>query len=256
MTDRDHYYNKAKQEGYRARSAYKLIQLDETAGLASEGDTVVDLGAAPGGWLQVAAERVGSGGTVVGVDRQRIDPVEDRAATVEYVRGDMTDEETVDDVVEAVGEADLVVSDMAPNMTGDYDLDHARSVHLVRQAFAVAEDVLATGGDFAAKVFDGSDLEALVDDLEAEFEYVREVRPDASRDASSELYLVGKGFLTAPVAEGDQVEVDIVDTGHEGDGIAKVDGYTLFVSGVEEGETVRVRVDDVKPTYGFAQPME
>jgi 23S rRNA (uridine2552-2'-O)-methyltransferase len=272
MSGKDRYYNRAKQEGYRARSAYKLQQLDETARLLGEGRTVVDLGAEPGGWLQVAAERVGSSGTVVGVDRQRIDPLEDPDATMEYVRGDLTDEETVDEVVERVGEADgaasaaspeptgrpadVVLSDMAPNMTGEYDLDHARSVHLVRQAATVARDVLAPGGDFAAKVFDGSDLDDLQADLETDFEYVRQVRPDASRETSSELYLVGKRLLTAPVREGDRLTVEVVDVGSEGDGVAKVDGFTLFVSGAEEGDTVEVRVDDVKSDYGFAQPVE
>jgi len=267
MTDRDKYYNRAKQEGYRARSAYKLQQLDETAGLFGEGNTVVDLGAAPGGWLQVAAERVGSRGTVVGVDRQRIDPLEDPEATVEYVRGDMTDDETVERVIAEVGgddadprnvggPVDVVVSDMAPNMTGEYDLDHARSVHLARQAATVARAVLASGGDLAVKVFDGSDLADLEADLEDDFQYVRQVRPDASRDSSSEVYLVAKHFLTAPVREGDRLTVEIVDTGSEGDGVAKVEEYTLFVSGAEEGETVEVRVDEVKPNFGFAQPVE
>jgi len=256
MSGKDDYYNRAKQEGYRARSAYKLKQLDETAGLLGEGNTVVDLGAAPGGWLQIAAERVGSEGTVVGVDRQRIDPLEDPEATVESVRGDLTEDDTVDEVTERVGEADTVLSDMAPDMTGEYELDHARSVHLARQAATVAREVLAAGGDLAVKVFDGRDLADLEADLEEDFEYVRQVRPEASRDSSSELYLVAKGFLTAPVREGDQLTVEIVDTGSDGDGVAKVEGYTLFVPGVSEGETVDVRVDDVKPTYGFAQPVE
>jgi 23S rRNA (uridine2552-2'-O)-methyltransferase len=257
MSNKDEYYNKAKQQGYRARSAYKLQQLDETAGLLGEGRTVVDLGAAPGGWLQVAAERVGERGRVVGVDRQSIDPLEEPAATVEYVRGDITDEDTVDRLREAVdGEADVVLSDMAPNMTGEYDLDHARSVHLVRQAFEVATDLLASEGDFCAKVFDGQDLDDLIADIEPEFEYVREVRPDASRDSSSELYLVAKNRLTAPVREGDVVEVTIEDIGEEGDGIAKVENFTVFVSDVEEGETLDVRIDDVKPRYAFAAPAE
>jgi len=261
MSGKDDYYNRAKQAGYRARSAYKLKQLDETAGLFGSGNTVVDLGAAPGGWLQVAAEKVDEHGTVVGVDRQRIDPLEDHD-NVELVRGDLTEESTIDDVVDRVGATaeerpvDVVISDMAPNMTGDYDLDHARSVHLARQAFEVADRVLAPGGDFAVKVFDGKDLDDLQDDVEAQFEYVRQVRPKASRDSSSELYLVGKGYLTAPVREGDTLEVDIVDIGSDGDGVAKVEGYTLFVGGVEEGDTVEVRVDDVKPNFGFAQPVE
>ncbi|WP_436931741.1 SAM-dependent methyltransferase [Halosimplex halobium] len=259
MSGKDEYYNKAKQQGYRARSAYKLKQLDETAGLFGSGNTVVDLGAAPGGWLQVAAEAVDEHGTVVGVDRQRIDPLD--YDNVECVRGDLTEDSTIDEVVERVGAdgedrpVDVVISDMAPNMTGDYDLDHARSVHLARQAFEVADRVLAPGGDLAVKVFDGKDLDDLEADIEAEFEYVRQVRPDASRDSSSELYLVAKGYLTAPVREGDQVEVEIVDTGSEGDGIAKVDGFTLFVAGAAEGETVEVRVGDVKPNYAFAEPV-
>ncbi len=264
MTGRDKYYNMAKQEGYRARSAYKLQQLDETAGLFGEGRTAVDLGAAPGGWLQVAAERVGSDGTVVGVDRQRIDPLEDPGATVELVRGDVTEAETREAIRGAVagatGEdsdrpADVVLSDMAPEMTGEYGLDHARSVHLARQAFQVALDVLDTGGDLAVKVFDGRDLATLEADIEEEFEYVRQIRPEASRDSSSELYLVAKGRLTAPVRVGDELDVEIVDTGREGDGVARIEGFTLFVDGVGEGETATVEVTDVKPRFGFAEPL-
>jgi len=257
MTDRDKYYNRAKQEGYRARSAYKLQQLDDATGLLGEGRTVVDLGAAPGGWMQVAAERVGERGTVVGVDRQRIEPLADPAPDVAYVRGDMTDDGTKAEVGETVeGDVDAVVSDMAPNMTGEYEVDHARSVHLVRQALAAATDLLGPGGDFAAKVFDGRDLDDLKADIDREFEYVRELRPDASRESSSELYLVAKHHLTAPVREGDVVEATVEDVGEEGDGIAKVDGFTLFVDGVTEGETIDVRVDEVKPRYGFAQPVD
>ena len=249
MTGKDEYYNRAKQEGYRSRAAYKLRQLDRTAGLVSEGDTVVDLGAAPGGWLQVASEAVGPDGRVVGVDFQRIDPLDG----VETIRGDLTDEDTRAAVRETVGEADVVLSDMAPNMTGEYSLDHARSVHLARQAFETALDLLGPGGDCAVKVFDGPDLDELREEMDREFEYVRAVHPDASRDASSELYLVAKGRLTAPVRAGDELEVTVEDTGRDGDGVAKVDGYTLFVPGVAEGETVYVRVDEVKARYGFAR---
>ncbi|PSQ46330.1 23S rRNA (uridine(2552)-2'-O)-methyltransferase [Halobacteriales archaeon SW_7_65_23] len=262
MSNRDHYYNKAKQQGYRARSAYKLQQLDDATGLLGEGNTVVDLGAAPGSWMQVAAERVGDRGTVAGVDRQRIDPLEGVPAQVEYVRGDITEDDTKDAIREAVGAGegdqpvDVVVSDIAPNMTGEYELDHARSVYLAREALSVALDLLGTGGDFAVKVFDGRDLADLEADVEGEFEYVRQLRPDASRESSSELYLVAKNRLTAPVREGDVREVTIEDIGDEGDGIARVEGFTLFVPGADEGETLDVRVDDVKPRYGFAQPVE
>lgn len=264
MTGRDEYYNRAKQEGYRARSAYKLKQINEEVGLFGPGNVVVDLGAAPGGWLQVAAEAVGETGLVIGVDRQRIDPLADAPARVELLRGDLTEAETHDRirslVTEHTGESggpggpvDVVLSDMAPNMSGDYDRDHARSVYLARQAATVGRELLATGGDFVVKVFQGRDLDAFEDDLETDFEYVRRIVPPASRDSSSELYLVGKGFLTAPVAVDEEVTVTITDRGDEGDGIAHIDGYTLFVPGTEPGETVTVRVTERKQRYGFAE---
>jgi 23S rRNA (uridine2552-2'-O)-methyltransferase len=277
MARRDEYYNKAKQQGYRSRSAYKLQQLDETAGLFAEGKTVLDLGAAPGGWLQVAIERVGSG-TVIGVDRQRIDPPdgdergtrsgdENVEPTFETVRGDITEERTreaihevLDGVSETDGEGnggvDVVLSDMAPNVTGTYDLDHARSVHLARQAFEVGLDALVPEGDLVVKVFDGTDLDDLRNEIDREFEYTMTIHPDASRDSSSELYLAGKNRLTAPVRAEEELNVEIVDQGSEGDGIAKIEGYTLFVPGGETGERYRVRVEDVKPRFGFATPIE
>jgi 23S rRNA (uridine2552-2'-O)-methyltransferase len=251
MTGKDKYYNKSKQEGYRSRAAYKLKQLDRAEDLLHDGKTVVDLGAAPGGWLQVANEEVGTG-TVIGVDLQRIDSIDG----VETVRGDMTEESTKEAVREIAGDAvDVVLSDMAPNMTGEYSVDHARSVHLARQAFETALDVLDTGGDFAVKVFEGQDLDDLRADIEPEFQYVRTLRPDASRDSSSEVYLVGKGRMTAPVEAGDVVEVEIVDEGSEGDGVAKVEDYTLFVPGATEGDVVKAEVTEVKPRFGFAEPV-
>lgn len=253
MTGRDEYYNRSKQEGYRARSAYKLKQLDEAAGLFAPGDVVVDLGAAPGGWLQVAAEAVGDAGTVVGVDLQRIRSLDHD--TVETIRGDMTEDATADRLRDVVGSAgaDAVVSDMAPNMTGEYSVDHARSIHLARQALGVARDLLAPGGDLVVKAFDGPDLADLRADMEESFEYVRSIRPDASRDSSSEVYLVAKGYLTAPVAAGDELTVDIVDQGDEGDGIARVEGFTVFVPDAEVGNQADVRIDDVKPRFAFAK---
>ena len=251
MARRDEYYNKAKQQGYRSRSAYKLKQLDDTADLIGAGDTVLDLGAAPGGWLQVATERAEEG-RVVGVDRQRIEEIEG----VETIRGDLTEEATHEKLKADIGEADLVLSDMAPNMSGEYDLDHARSVYLARQALDIARTVLAPGGDLVVKVFDGRDLDDLEADIAAEFEYVRTVRPDASREESSELYLVGKGRMTAPVDVGDELAVEIGDMGAEGDGIAKIEAYTVFVPDTDEGEQVRVRIEDVKPRFGFAERID
>jgi len=255
MSGKDDYYNRSKQQGYRARSAYKLKQIDEEVALFDRSDTVVDLGAAPGGWLQVAAEETEEGGTVVGVDLQRIEAFDDH--NVETIRGDMTEERTRHHLREAVGEAgaDVVVSDMAPNMTGEYALDHARSVHLARQAFDAAAELLASGGDFVVKVFQGEDLDAFRDDVSEAFQYVRTVSPPASRDASSEVYLVGKGYTRSPVAEGDWIEVTVEEEGDEGDGIAYVDGYTVFVDG-DVGETLTVEVTDLKPRFAFAERVD
>ena len=257
-SNRDHWYNKAKQEGYRSRAAYKLKQLDEAASLIGPGDVVVDLGAAPGGWLQVAAELAGPEGRVLGVDRQRIQPVDagEGASPVETLQGDLTEPDTHAAILDRVGEADVVLSDLAPNMSGEYELDHARSVHLARQAAEVAMAVLTGGGDLCVKVFQGPDLEALRADVEREFTSVRVVSPEASRPSSSEVYLVAKGRLTAPVRSGDELAVAIEAVGDEGDGIAKVDGFTLFVPGTAPGDELTVRVTDVKPRFGFAEPIE
>jgi 23S rRNA (uridine2552-2'-O)-methyltransferase len=256
MSGKDEYYNRSKQQGYRSRASYKLKQLDEESALFDPGDTVVDLGAAPGGWLQVAVEEVGESGTVVGVDLQRIDDLEEH--DVETIRGDMTEERTRHYLREAVGErgADVVLSDMAPNMTGEYSLDHARSIHLARQAFDVAEELLAPGGDFVVKAFQGEDLDAFREDVRAEFQYLRTVSPPASRDSSSEVYLVAKGLNTAPVEAGDRLEVTVEELGDEGDGIAYVEGYSLFVPDAAVGESLTVEVDEAKPRFGFAERVD
>jgi len=249
MSGKDHYYNKSKQEGYRSRAAYKLKQLDRELDLLPHGATVVDLGAAPGGWLQVAAEEVGEPGRVIGVDFQRIDDIDG----VTTVRGDMTEDDTKAEVREvANGSTDVVLSDMAPNMTGEYNLDQARSVYLAQQALATARDLLKPGGHFAVKVFEGQDFDAFVEDVEESFSFVRVTSPDASRESSSEMYVVGKNYVNAPIAAGDVLTVTVEDEGSEGDGIAKVDGFTVFVSGASEGDEVEIEIGDVKPNYAFA----
>ena len=267
MSRKDDFYNRAKQEGYRARSAYKLRQIDEEADLLSPGDTVVDLGAAPGGWLQIAAEAVTEAGTVVGVDLREIDEFDH--PHVRTVQGDMTDERTryylrkalgvdpdPDDDAEPERPVDAVVSDMAPDMTGEYELDHARSIHLARRAFDTALELLRPGGSFVVKVFDGQDLADFRADVDREFRYVRAYTPEASRKRSSERYLIARGRTDAPVTEGDRVEVEVTGTGDEGDGVADVEGYTLFVPDAEPGDTVEVVVDDVKPRFGFAERVD
>ncbi len=193
---RDHWYQKAKREGYRSRAAYKLKQMIDEFYIVKTGDHVVDLGAAPGGWTQVAVENVGEEGRVVGVDLQSIRPVEGAS----FLVGDMTEAATVERVLEALGEgsddgsADVVISDMSPDITGTYSVDHARSVHLSRLALDFARRVLRRQGRFVVKVFQGPDLQDLEDEARKHFNLVKRHVPEASRSASSEIYLVAKGF--------------------------------------------------------------
>lgn len=258
MARKDKYYNRAKQEGYRSRAAYKLQQLGEKERLFDAGDAVVDLGAAPGGWLQVAAEAVGASGIVVGVDRQRIKPVDEVPAEVVTIRGDMTESDTIDAIRETLpdGSADVVISDMAPEMTGEYAVDQARSLHLAERALATATAVLAPGGHLVVKIFDGPDVEAFRRRLGGQFDHVTATIPEASRKESSERYLIGKRFVNPPVSVGETLTVTITTIGDEGDGIATVDGYTVFVPGTTPGEEVDIEVEAVKRNFGFATLLE
>lgn len=193
LTDRkrDYYYRKAKQLNYRSRAAFKLIQIDRRFHLFREGDTVIDLGAAPGGWLQVAKMAVGDAGRVVGVDLRSIQPIDG----VVTIKGDMRKPETLALLLAEVGgRADVVLSDMAPNISGNYSMDHARSVELVEIALDVAEKTLSPGGRMAAKVFQGDLLEDLLRRFRFRFERVRLHSPQASRPSSSEMYILAFGF--------------------------------------------------------------
>ncbi|MFP4188966.1 MAG: SAM-dependent methyltransferase [Halobacteriales archaeon] len=254
------YKRRADEEGYRARSAYKLRQIDDEFGVLSPGDTVVDIGASPGSWSQVAAERVGDEGGVVGVDLAPVEGFEEdeagggSGADIEFLRGDITEEETKESIEEAVdGSADAVVSDASPDISGEWTLDHARSVHLARNALDVARRLLAPGGYFVVKVFQGDTTNEFRDEVDAAFEDVATYSPDASRDESSEVYVLGLGRVDAPVSEGDVIEAEVVDEGDEGDGIVRVEGYVLFVEDAEEGETVEARVTKVAPRFGRAE---
>jgi 23S rRNA (uridine2552-2'-O)-methyltransferase len=185
----DPYVAAAKQQGWRSRSAFKLIELDERFHLLRRGALVVDLGAAPGGWTQVAIAH--GAARVVGVDLLDVDPVP--GATM--LRGDFTDIAVQERVVVALdGKADLVLSDMAPNTTGHAATDHLRIVALAEEALAFALEVLAEGGGFVAKVFQGGAERAMLDRLKRHFASVRHAKPPASRKESSELYVVATGF--------------------------------------------------------------
>ncbi len=187
----DPYVAEAKRRGYRSRAAFKLIEMDDKHGILSKGARVVDLGAAPGGWCQVAAERIGSKGRIVGLDLLAIDPLP--GATL--LQGDMTDPETAERLrAELDGPAGVVLSDMAPNATGHRPTDRLRVLAVVEAALDFAEAVLAPGGTFLAKTLSSGGDGELVARLKREFAEVRHVKPPASRTGSAETYVLAKGY--------------------------------------------------------------
>lgn len=248
---RDYYYRLAKEEGYRARSAFKLLQINEKFNVIKRGDSVVDLGAAPGGWLQVARKL--SGGKIVGVDLEEIEPIPD----VITFRADITSEGTAALVKEALGgSADVVICDAAPNLTGAWDMDHAVSVDLARSALRSALRLLKPRGNFVVKVFQGDMFVDYLNEVRREFSSVQAHSPKASRKESAETYIVAKRLLSAPVHKGDILDVQIDSTGKSGDGVAMIEGFAIIVRKSALGEKVRVKIDAVKPNFAFAEILE
>ncbi len=187
----DPYVAEAKRLGYRSRAAFKLLQLDDKFRLLSKGLRVVDLGCAPGGWCQVAVERVGKAGKVVGIDYLAMDEVPG-AMTMQL---DFLDDSAPDRLKAALdGPADIVLSDMAAPTTGHAATDHMRVMHLAETAYMFAAEVLAPGGAFVAKVFQGGTERSLLERLKRDFATVRHAKPPASRAESAEVYVVATGF--------------------------------------------------------------
>lgn len=248
---RDYYYRRARKEGYRSRASYKLLQLNERYGVIKPGAVVVDLGAAPGGWLQVAREL--SGGVVVGVDLLDIPPLEG----VTTLRGDIRSEQIIERILSHSGGAvDVVLCDAAPNLSGNWSYDHARSIELSTSALKCARQLLKNGGNFVVKVFQGDMFNEFLEQVRGDFNLVRVYSPPASRPQSAEVYVVAKGYLSAPFRRGDVFDVRIEGIGANGDGVARVEGVVVFVSGAEEGESVRIEILDVKPRFAFARRVE
>jgi 23S rRNA (uridine2552-2'-O)-methyltransferase len=188
----DPYYRAAQRSGLRSRAAFKLAYVDDRFRILRPGARVLDLGAAPGGWSVVARERVGPRGIVVAVDPRPVEPIDG----VRVVRGRVGDPSLPGRL--GSEEFDVVVSDMSPRISGAYATDHARSVGLVRDALRLARTVLAARGAFVAKVFDGDMVDDLERELGASFARVRRTKPPASREPSSEIYLIGVGFRPGP----------------------------------------------------------
>lgn len=203
----DPYFRKAKKEGYRARSAFKLKQINNKWRVVRRGDAVADLGCAPGGWSQVLVELVGPEGLVVGIDLQKTRPVEG----ARFLQGDFTHQDARERVSALLAEAgrsdlDAVVSDMAPEMSGNYGLDQARSVHLSMLALEFADKHLKEGGFFVCKVFEGADFQEIREAVRKRFKSVKQVHPAASRKQSSEVFLVGMKYRG--VADGGDAGAD------------------------------------------------
>ena len=190
----DPYVARAKREGYRSRAAYKLIEIDQKYKVLRPGQRIVDLGAAPGGWSQVAARKIGldeGRGRIVAIDLLPIEPL----AGVDFLELDFLDEKAPEILISRLGgEADLVMSDMAANTTGHKKTDHLRIMGLAETAADFARQVLAPGGAFLAKVFQGGTEGSLLTALKQDFAQVRHVKPAASRADSAELYVLATGF--------------------------------------------------------------
>ncbi|MEM2929646.1 MAG: RlmE family RNA methyltransferase [Thermoproteota archaeon] len=190
---RDPYFLLSKKEGYRSRASYKLKQILSEYRVIRTGDVVLDIGCAPGGWLQVASEAAGGSGLVIGVDLKEVRDLKlENAKTIIL---DVFDENFVEKVLkESKSRFDAILSDLSPNMSGVYELDHARQIEMVERVLELSGGLLKTGGSMVVKVFEGEDSEKVYRKASRIFRFVKRLKPKASRKGSSEFYLVAKFF--------------------------------------------------------------
>ena len=190
--ERDPYVQRARKEGWRSRAVFKLEQIDQKERLLKPGMVCVDLGSAPGGWSQYLAQKLDGRARIIATDILPMDALPD----VEFIQGDFREDEIFEKLLETIGEegADLVISDMAPNITGTKVVDQPRSMYLVELAMDMARRVLKPGGSFVCKVFQGEGFDEFVRDARNSFERVRVIKPKASRSGSREVYLVARNF--------------------------------------------------------------
>jgi len=189
---KEHFYKKAKKEGYRARSAYKLKDIQKKFSLIKKNDFVLDLGCAPGGWSQITREIIGNNGKIIGVDISSVKSMRG----VFFIKGDMTEDDTVKEIEQVLGNknVDVVLTDMSPDISGNYDMDQARSIYLCKKAFETAQVFLKSNGNFVCKAFEGKDMDEFFKVLKNKFRDVKRFSPKSSRKSSSEIYIIGKGF--------------------------------------------------------------
>ncbi|MFA1027373.1 Ribosomal RNA large subunit methyltransferase E [Pseudomonas syringae pv. helianthi] len=188
----DKYVKMAQKDGYRSRASYKLLEIQEKDKLIRPGMTVIDLGAAPGGWSQVTSRLIGGQGRLIASDILEMDSIPD----VTFIQGDFTEDKILEQILEAVGntQVDLVISDMAPNMSGLSAVDMPRAMFLCELALDLAGRVLRPGGDFLIKVFQGAGFDVYHKDIRKLFDKVQMRKPSSSRDRSREQYLLARGF--------------------------------------------------------------
>jgi 23S rRNA (uridine2552-2'-O)-methyltransferase len=187
---RDYYYKKAKEEKYRSRAAYKLFQAVEKYHFIKRTDVVIDLGAAPGGWIQATRKIVGTKGFVLGVDLKHIEPFSQ--SNVRTIIGDINEQETIEEIVNMLPrKANVVISDASPNISGIWEVDHARQIDLAHQALTIALKTLGPFGNFFVKVFQGDMLDSYIKKVKKHFDTVKVIKPKASRAKSSEIFILG-----------------------------------------------------------------
>lgn len=190
---RDYYYRKAKEEKYRSRATYKLLQAVKKYHFLKKSDVVVDLGAAPGGWLQASRKIVGNEGFVLGVDLRNIRSLEEN--NVHTIVGDITNSETLNQIKSALpSSVDVVISDVSPNISGVWEVDHARQIDLARQSLLIALKFLKVNGNFFVKVFQGDMFEDFAEEVQRHFARVEIIKPKASRAKSAEIFILGMGL--------------------------------------------------------------
>ena len=194
MRRKDQFYKLAKRKGYRSRASFKLLETNKKYGFIKPGDRVVDIGAAPGGWLQTSRQIVGEAGAVYGFDLEPIEPLPYGNVHTEII--DIIEESAIEAISRFVGgKINVILSDVAPNISGVWEVDHARQMFLAKRSFEIAQQLLVRGGSFFVKLFHGPELNEFKRDVEKVFRYVTLIKPSASRSRSSEIYLLGKGFL-------------------------------------------------------------
>ncbi|RON37732.1 23S rRNA (uridine(2552)-2'-O)-methyltransferase RlmE [Pseudomonas frederiksbergensis] len=188
----DPYVKQAQKDGYRSRASYKLLEVQEKYKLIRPGMSVVDLGAAPGGWSQVTSRLIGGQGRLIASDILEMDSIPD----VTFIQGDFTEDEVLAQILEAVGnsQVDLVISDMAPNMSGTPEVDMPKAMFLCELALDLAARILKPGGNFVIKVFQGEGFDAYVKDARQKFDKVQMIKPDSSRGSSREQYMLAWGY--------------------------------------------------------------